>query len=70
MNANQWLISVGVPSLFVIVFLVWEWRSKRRVRHEGQSSLTFDVPINFRPRISLSLRSTSPVSTRRMSRRS
>jgi hypothetical protein len=44
MNANQWLISVGVPSLLVIVFLVWEWRSKRRVRLEGQPSLTFDVP--------------------------
>ena len=26
MNANQWLIGVGVPSLLVIVFLVWEWR--------------------------------------------
>ena len=44
MNANQWLISVGVPSLLVIVFLVWEGRSKRRVRLEGQSSLPFDVP--------------------------
>ena len=44
MAANQWLLGVGVPSLFVIVFLVWEWHSKRRVRLEGQSSLTFDVP--------------------------
>ena len=43
MTVNQWLLGVGVPSLFVIVFLVWEWHSKRR-RHEGQSSLTFDVP--------------------------
>ena len=44
MTVNQWLLGVGVPSLFVIVFLVWEWHSKRRVRLEGQSSLTFDVP--------------------------
>ena len=44
MTAHQWLLGVGVPSLFVIVFLVWEWHSKRRVRREGQSSLTFDVP--------------------------
>jgi hypothetical protein len=43
MNANQWLIGIGVPSLLVIVFLVWEWRAKRRVRLEAQSS-TFDVP--------------------------
>ena len=43
MNGNQWLIGVGVPSLFVIVFLVWEWRSKRRMRLE-QSSPTFDIP--------------------------
>ena len=43
MTANQWLLYVGVPSLFVIVFLVWEWRSKRRVRLEEQS-LTDDGP--------------------------
>ena len=49
MTANQWLLCVGAPSLFVIVFLVWEWRSKTRVRLEGQSSLTFDVPDQLPP---------------------
>ena len=44
MNDNQWLLGVGVPSLFVIAFLVWEWRSKRRVRLEEKSSRTFDIP--------------------------
>jgi hypothetical protein len=43
MTANQWLLYVGIPSLFAIVFLVWEWRSKRRVRLEEQS-LTDDGP--------------------------
>ena len=43
MNANQLLLGVGLPSLFVIAFLIWEWHSKRRVRLE-QSSPTFDIP--------------------------
>ena len=46
MNANQWLISVGVPSLLVIVFLVWEWHSKRRGCWNGRlRRLIF--PINL-----------------------
>ena len=48
MTANQWLLYVGVPYLFVIVFLVWEWRSKRRVRLEEQS-LTDDGPDHLTP---------------------
>jgi hypothetical protein len=44
MTANQWLLGVGVPSLLAVAFLVWEWHSKRRVRLEGQSSPTFDIP--------------------------
>jgi hypothetical protein len=49
MTANQWLLYVGVPSLFVIVFLVWEWRWKTRVRLEEQSSLTDDGPDHLTP---------------------
>ena len=52
MNANQWLACVGVPSLFAIVFLVWEWRRKTRVRFEEQSSLT-DGPDHIPPPLSL-----------------
>jgi len=48
MTGNQWLIFIGVPSLFVIVFLVWEWRSKRRVRLE-ERSLTDDGPDHLPP---------------------
>ena len=44
MTANQWLLYVGIPSLFAIVFLVWEWRSKRRVRLEEKPSRTFHIP--------------------------
>ena len=44
MNANQWLLGVGVPSLFAVVFLVWEWHSKRRARLEERSPLTVDGP--------------------------
>ena len=40
----------------MIVFLVWEWHSKRRGLE--RSSPTFDIPDQPRPRISLSLRST------------
>ena len=49
MTAYQWLLYVGVPSLFVIVFLVWEWRWKTRVRLEEQSSLTVDGPDHIPP---------------------
>ena len=52
MNANQWLVCVGVPSMFAIVFLVWEWRRKTRVRFEEQSSLT-DGPDHIPPPLSL-----------------
>ena len=49
MNGNQWLLGVGVPSLLAIIFLVWEWRSKTRVRLEDQSSLTVDSPDHIPP---------------------
>ena len=52
MTGNQWLPFIGVPSLFVIVFLVWEWRSKQRVRLEEQS-LTDDGPDHLPDRINL-----------------
>ena len=73
MTANQWLLYVGIPSLFAIVFLVWEWRSKRRVRLEEQS-LTDDGPDHLPPCINLSLpiaekahcdRATVPKATKR-----
>ena len=53
------LLGVGVPSLFVIVFLVWEWHSKRRGLE--RSSPTFDIPDQPRPRISAWRRESSGV---------
>ena len=49
MTANQFLLWVGVPSLFAVAFLVWEWHSKRRVRLEEQSPLTVDGPDHVPP---------------------
>ena len=57
MNANQWLLGVGVPSLFVIVFfsLGVALEEARAAWNNRLRRLIF--PINFRPRISLSVRS-------------
>jgi len=44
MTANQWLLFVGVPSLIAIIYLVWEWHSRRRVRLEKRSCLTVEIP--------------------------
>ena len=48
-------LRVVLEAVLVIVFLVWEWHSKRRGLE--RSSPTFDIPDQPRPRISLSLRS-------------
>ena len=49
MTANQWLLFVGIPSLIAIIYLVWEWHSRRRVRLEKRSCLTVEIPDQFRP---------------------